>query len=117
MTVCEEPPSGEEAPVASPSGDNVALHHLAAVILLEEDILRNENAATDKTVPETEFPVALLRTDTSEELGQLTRLVPTEPREVYPEERILPLIDPDKTGLLYYCVSYQGHLCATLLDC
>ena len=72
----------------------MALHHLAAVTLLEEEVLRDERAATDKAVPETEFPVALLRTDTGEELGQLTRLVPAEPSEVRPEERILPLIRP-----------------------
>ena len=117
MTVCEEPPSGEEAPAILPSRDSVALHHLAAVAPFTEEVLGDESATADKAVPETEFPVALLRTDTGEELGQLSRLVPAEPREVRPEERILPLIDPDKTGLLYYCVSYQGHPCATLLDC
>ena len=117
MTVYKESPSGEEAPAIPPSRDSVVLHHLAAVALLKEEVLGDESATADKATTETEFPMALLRTDTGEELGQLSRLVPAEPREVRPEERILPLIDPDKTELLYYCVSYQGHPCATLLDC
>ena len=34
-----------------------------------------------------------------------------------PEQRVRPIQDPNRTGLLYYSVAFQGHTCPTLLDC
>ena len=38
-------------------------------------------------------------------------------KDVRPEQQVQPIRDPAKEGLLFYMVSYQGHLCPTLLDC
>ena len=124
ITVCETQPSGRESALPTTPADpclapevDVRVNHAKVAETLPDPLPGPTIRVHQATLKEAVSHDALSRTNIRKELDHVSELVPTESREVRPEERIPPLINPDKTGLLYYAVSYQGHPCATLLDC
>ena len=105
---CETPGAPAIAEDVSPalhhlnSGDAVGLQLLPG---LRGDLLREALSQSDFGSAETLGTPVWLQAVTARE------------KEVSPEQRVRPIQDPNRTGLLYYSVAFQGHTCPTLLDC